>query len=656
MCGIAGIARRRPSGVATGTLGRMAAAIRHRGPDGYGFFSGSRVGLAHVRLSIVDLAGGAQPMATDDQRIIVVYNGEIYNHIELRRELTSRGHEFRTRSDTEVLLHGYEEWGTHLLSRLNGQFAFALYDRRTETIFLARDRFGVRPLFYAQQDGAIYFGSEVKALLASGELEAALDPLGLDEIATFWAAVPPRTAFRGVSSLEPGTFGLWRDGVLALHRYYELDFPDASVEPADAVERLDEIMVSGVGMRLRADVPVGAYLSGGLDSTITTVLAAAASPHQLRSFSIGFDDERFDETPFQRTVAEVIGTLHSSTRVGGDSIANSLHDVIWHTETPILRTAPVPMYHLAKLTKDSGIKVVLTGEGADELFLGYDIFKEVSVRRFCLRRPDSAWRQRLFDRLYPYLFEKARSGEFWRRFFLSAADATDPVFSHLPRWLLTSRMKAFFSADMKAELAQADAVGDLRASLPTRFFGWSPLNQAAYLEMTTLLSPYLLSSQGDRMAMAHGVEGRYPFLDHRLFEFTAALPTGSRLRGLHEKELLRRWARRVLPASLGERGKQPYRAPDAASFFGADSPDWIGDCLQEDALRRIGVFDPAAVAGLIRRCRAGLVTGFRENQALLAVLTTQLWHHHFIERPTTAMSLPVKGADVVLQDSVAAHS
>lgn len=655
MCGIAGIARRLPSGVATDTLGRMAAAIRHRGPDGYGFYSGARVGMAHVRLRIVDVNGGAQPMATDDQQLIVVYNGEIYNHIELRRELTSRGHKFRTRSDTEVLLHGYEEWGTQMLRRLNGQFAFALYERRTETLFIARDRFGVRPLFYSRHDGALYFGSEIKALLASGEIVAAMDPLGFDEIATFWAACPPRTPFAGISSLEPGTFALWRDGALGIHRWYELDFPDAATEPADAVEQLDEIMVSGVDMRLRADVPVGAYVSGGLDSTITATLAAAASPHQLRTFSIGFADPRFDETPFQQAVAEVIGTQHASTSAGPCSIANSLHEVIWHTETPVLRTAPVPMYHLAKLTKECGIKVVLTGEGADELFLGYDIFKEVSVRRFCLRRPDSAWRQQLFDRLYPYLFEKGRSGEFWRRFFLSAADVTDPVFSHLPRWLLTARLKAFFSADLKAELAGADAIGDLRASLPTRFYGWSSLNQAAYLEMTTLLSPYLLSSQGDRMGMAHGVEGRFPFLDHRLFEFAAALPTGSRLRGLREKELLRRWAKRILPASLGVRGKQPYRAPDAASFFGDGAPEWVEDFLQPAALRRVGVFDPAIVDGLLKRCRAGLATGFRENQALLAVLTTQLWHHHFMERPTAAMSLPLKGADVVMRQSVEEH-
>ena len=304
---------------------------------------------------------------------------------------------------------------------------------------------------------------------------------------------------------------------------------------------------------MRADVPVGAYVSGGLDSSITASLAATASPHTLRSFSIAFEDPRFDESVYQREVAAAIGSIHEVASIGSQSIAEIFPKVLWQCETPLLRTAPVPMYQLAKLTKQSGIKVVLTGEGADELFLGYDLFKEVSVRRFCLRRPESVYRQRLFDRLYPYLSVPNRGGEFWRRFFLEAGQPSDPLFSHLPRFLLSSRTKEFYTPEFRTGLGGIDVIAELRASLPTRFFAWSPLNRAAYLEMTTLLSTYLLSSQGDRMAMAHGVEGRFPFLDHRLFEFAAALPTGSRLRGLREKEVLRRWAARVLPPRIKAR-------------------------------------------------------------------------------------------------------
>jgi len=630
----------------------MAAAIRHRGPDGYGFYVGQRVGFAHVRLSIVDIAAGSQPMTNEDGQIVITYNGEIYNHPELRRELEAAGHVFRTRCDTEVLVHGYEEWGVNVLQRLNGQFAFAIYDRNNETVFIARDRFGVRPLFYAQPHNAFYFGSEIKAILASGEVDAGIDPRGMDEVFTFWAARAPRTPFAGIAALEPGTYGIWKDGALWLRRYYELDYPEANAEPGDVIERLDEIMLRSVGMRLRADVPVGAYLSGGLDSSITASLAATASPHTLRSFSITFDNPRFDESEFQREVASDVGSIHAITAIGPNSIADSFPDVLWHTETPLLRTAAVPMYHLAKLTRDSGIKVVLTGEGADELFLGYDLFKEVQVREFCLRRRGSAWRERLLDRLYPDLMGQSRGGEFWRRFFLDAGPRSDPLFSHLPRFLLGSRIKDFYAPEFRAGIGGINVMAELRASLPARFFGWSSLNKAAYLEMTTLLASYLLSSQGDRMAMAHGVEGRFPFLDHKLYEFASALPTGSKLRGLKEKEVLRRWAARILPPRISARTKQPYRAPDAPSFFGANAPAWIADHLSGDAIRRVGIFSPTAVEGLVRRCNAGRVTGFRENQAMIGILSTQLWHNQFIEKTIDVAPLPAHGASVLLSDTL----
>ena len=656
MSGIAGIVRQFPTGVSVDLLGRMAASVRHRGPDGYGFYVGQRVGFAHVRLSVVDIAGGAQPLTNEDGQVVVTYNGGIYNHPELRRELEEKGHVFRTRSDTEVLVHGYEEWGVNLLKRLNGQFAFAIYDRNTETVLIARDRFGVRPLFYAQRKGALYFGSEVKAILACGEVEAALDRRGLDEIFTFSAARPPRTPFAGIASLEPGTYGILKDGALWLHRYYELDYPEAVAEPADVVERLDELMLRSVGMRLRGDVPVGAYVSGGLDSSITASLAASASPQTLRSFSITSADPRFDESEFQREVARDVGSIHADAGITQAGIALSFPEVLWHTETPLLGTAPVTMYHLARLARNSGIKVVLTGEGADELFLGYDLFKEVSVRRFCQRQPGSLGRQRLFDRIYPAMIGQERGGESWRNFLLRAGAPTDPLFSHLPRFLLSAHAKEFYSPEFTSGLGGIDVLSELRGSLPVRYFGWSSLNQAAYLEMTTHLSPYLLSSQGDRVAMAHGVEGRFPFLDHRLFEFAAALPTGSRLRGLREKEVLRRWSSRILSPRIKDRRKQPPRAPGAPSFFGPGAPGWIGDHLTPEALRRVGVFSPASVAGLVRRCRAGLTSEDRENQSIVGVLSTQLWHHQFIDRLALPTALSVRGASVMLSETTPAFT
>lgn len=655
MCGIAGIARHHPSGVSLHSLGRMAAAIRHRGPDSYGFYAGRKVGLAHVRLNVVDAEGKGQPLANEDGQIVVASTCEVFNHPELRHELERRGHVFRTRCHAEVLVHGYEEWGTGLLQRLDGQFAFAIYDRNRETVFLARDRFGVRPLFYAQRNGDLYFGSEVKAILASGEVEPSLDPRGLDEVLRFGAARPPRTPFSGIASLEPGTYGIWEDGALWLRHYYELDYPEATEEPPDVIEQLDELMLRSVGMRLRADVAVGAYLSGGLDSSITASLARSASLHPLKSFSISYAIPEFDESLRQEEVAAALGSVHAASVIEMETIARSLPDVLWHTETPLLRSTPALMFHLAKLTKECGINVVVGGDGADEIFLGNDLFKEVSVRRFCLRRPESMARRRLFDRIYPAMAYERQAPESVGRVLLEAGHPTDPLFSHLPRFL-SSRIDDFYNGEFRAALGGIDVVCELRASLPTRFFGWSSLNQAAYLEMTTRLSPYLLSSHGDRMTMAHGVEGRYPFLDHRVFEFASALPTGSRLRGLRGKEVLRRWASRILPRRVESERKRPPSAPDTQSFFLPNSPSWVGDHLTNEALRRVGIFSASAVGGLVRRCRAGLSPVLGESEAMLGVLSTQLWYYQYIESAMLIPALAASQASVLLGDAAPVQS
>jgi asparagine synthase (glutamine-hydrolysing) len=653
MCGIAGIARQDASGVSVHSLGRMAAAIRHRGPDGYGFYTGRKVGLAHVRLAVVDSEGPGQPIANEDGQIVVVSTCEVFNHPELRQELLSRGHVFRTRCHAEVLVHGYEEWGTGLLQRLDGQFAFALYDRNQESVFVARDRFGMRPLFYAQRNGDFYFGSEIKAVLATGEVEAALDPRGLDEVLRFGAARPPRTPFSGIAALEPGTYGIWKDGALWLRHYYELDYPEASEEPEDVVEQLDEIMLRSVGMRLRADVAVGAYLSGGLNSSITASLARSASPHPLRSFSITYAIRELDKSLRQEEVAAAVGSHHTSAVVEMDTVAQTFPDVLWHAETPLLHTNPALMYHLAKVTKESGISVVVGGDGANEIFLGDDLFKEESVRRFCLRRPQSQMRPRLFGRIERCAAEQWGSEDTLRRSLLESAQASDPLFSHLPLFL-SSRIDEFYTPEFKDGLGGIDVIRELRASLPTRFFGWSPLNQAAYLEMTTRLSPYLLASHGDRMTMAHGVEGRYPFLDHRLFEFAAALPTWSRLRGLRGSEVLRRWAARILPGQVKPAEDAMPSAPYAESFFLPTSPSWVGDHLTTEALKRVGIFSAAAVAGLVRRCRPGSNPRLGENRAMVGVLSTQFWHHQFLESALLVSPLPTKDASVMLGDRVPA--
>jgi asparagine synthase (glutamine-hydrolysing) len=608
----------------------MAHAIRHRGPDDSNIYTGERVGLAHVGLR-VDLDGGAQPFSNVDDRIIIALDGAIFNRRELRGELESAGYRFRTASDAELLVQAYERWGEAMLNRLNGDFAFALYDRRHELVFLARDRFGVRPLFMSLVRGDLHFASEIKALLASGELRAELDLQGLDEVFSLCAARAPRTIFRHVEQLEPGSCCTWSGGRLRRRRYYDPLYHEASIEPAGALETLDHLMKSSVALRMRTDAPVGGYLSGGLDSSITCALAARVESDPLRTFSVTSNDPQCDESDQHSRIASLLSTRHGVVQIGANGIAEVFPDVIWHAETPLLRTKPAARYLLGRAARDAGVKVVLAEEGSNELFLGYDLFKETMIRLFCLRQPESRLRAKLFERLYPDLALTAQAGDFWRRFFLNASPPEDALFSHIPRFLLAARIKDFYSPEIRLALAGSDPLAELRQSLPQSFSNWSPENRASYVELTTQLPSYLLSSMGDRVTKAHGVESRFPFLDHRLFEFAAGLPSRSKLLGLREKEILRRWASQFLPFVVTER-KDTYRPADASSFFNDSPSDYVRDLLSPGAIRQTGIFDAPSVAGLLRRCVAGRVTSAGESQALVAILSTQLWHHAFVEQ------------------------
>ncbi len=651
MCGFAGYsgegfgAERAPS-----LLSAMGQAIAHRGPDGHGIWTGPGIGLSHVRLSIVGLSDGQQPMTSADGRYTIAFNGEIFNYVELRAELKARGAIFRTGSDTEVLLQLYAHDGEACLQKLNGDFAFAIWDATERKLLLARDRMGVRPLFYTEHKGTLYFASEVKALLTVPGIAAELDPFALDQIFTLWAPIAPRTAFRNIFELEPGQMLVREKGTNRLSSYWELDFPDAGdcAPDADPSGELRALLTDAVRLRMRADVPVGSYLSGGLDSSLISALAAPMAPNGLNTFSVTFDSAEHDESSFQQQVASALGTHHRSIAASPRTIATAFPDIIRFTERPILRTAPAPLYTLAGLVRETGMKVVLTGEGADEVFAGYDIFREAKVRRFCARQPGSKIRPHLFRKLYPYLPGlKQQSAEYLSAFFnVSGTDPSDPLFSHRPRMKSTAAAKIFYSADLRQTLGDYDAAEELSTRLPERFGRWHPLHQAQYLETRLLLPGYILSSQGDRMAMAHGIEGRFPFLDHRLVEFAAKLSPDAKLKGLREKHILREAAKGLLPDSVTQRQKQPYRAPDSSSFTGpgTDEQAYVSEALSERAVAATGLFDPMAVSRLHGKCRKQPVAGFRDNAAFVGILSTQLWAENFagkqalIEAPTPLKS------------------
>ncbi len=554
-----------------------------------------------------------------------------------KKELIERGREFRTKSDTETILHAYAEFGPQCVQSFNGDFAYAIWDRPNQRLVMARDRMGVRPLYYTVHDGVLIFASEVKSLFLYPGLKCELDPLGLDQTFTFWAPLAPRTAFKDIHELPPGCQLVAEHGVLKVTPYWTLRYPArgerARLSQPEAEEQVKALLADATRIRMRADVPVGAYLSGGFDSSATTALAKEHND-RLRTFSLEFESPELDESPYQRTLVQALRTDHSALRCSGADIARSFPAVIRHTERPVVRAAPAALYLLSRQVRDHGFKVVLTGEGADEVFGGYDIFKEAAVRRFWARQPQSKWRPLLLRRLYPYLGGlQSQPAAYLEAFFRAGLDAADDgLFSHLPRFALTRRISQFYSPELRTTINGYQPMEDLRSQLPPEFGTWHPLSRAQYLETRCLLPGYILSSQGDRVAMAHAVEGRFPFLDHRVVELGAGLPPAMKVHGLKEKYVLRQALGRALPREIVERPKQPYRAPDSESFVHEQAPRYVEALLEPRAIARAGYFEPRAVARLAAKCRAtrGAVSA-GDNMAFMAVLSTQLLHSCYVE-------------------------
>ncbi|HXV57296.1 MAG TPA: asparagine synthase (glutamine-hydrolyzing) [Gaiellaceae bacterium] len=661
MCGIAGIYARPDTSASRELLLTMAGELRHRGPDGTGLYEDGRFGMTSVRLAIVDLAGGDQPLTNEDGRYWVMQNGEIYNYVELMAELEGLGHRFATSCDTEVIAHAYEEWGPACLDRLNGDFALAVWDRRERELFLARDRFGVRPLFVAELGGDLVFASEAKAVLRHLAARRELDRAGLVEAFTTWCISPDASAFAGIRELAPAHYLLaGPGGIREERRWWDLRFlPGADPPPAERAElaeRLDELLGDATRLRLRADVPVAAYLSGGLDSSAIVAHALEQMDETLYAFGIGFEDPRFDESDYQDRLVGDRGLDLTRVTIGARDIAELLPRTVELTEKPTLRTAPAPLLRLSRAVREAGLKVVTTGEGADELFGGYDLFRENKVRRFWAREPDSALRPLLLTRLNAFIGKDLkRSGAFLVGFYRRGlTDVDDPLYSHRLRFANTSRLLTLLDGDVLADAAgRGDPAERLEARLPSWFGEMTPLGQAQYLEITTFLNGYLLHSQGDRMLMGHSIEGRFPFLDYRVAELAGALPDSLRLRGLQEKYLLRKAVEKRLPPAIAARKKRPYRAPIVGAFVGPDAPAYVRELLAPERLTAAGLFDPEAVARIVRKCEAGAprdAVSETDEMALVGVLSTMLLHERFVESPALAEPLEpdrvVVGAEV----------
>ena len=633
MCGLLGCV----GPLATKSLALSMRHLNHRGPDEQHWHTEDGLFLGHARLSIIAPSNGQQPIYSADRNIILVCNGEIFNHQQLRKELTARGHQFQTDSDSEVILHLYREVGMECLDALEGQFAFAIWDKHSQQLHLARDRTGILPLFYYQRGESLFFASEIKALLPHLSQSPILNPNSLKEIFTFWSPLAGHTQFGGIQQLRPGHKSVFTEGNLSESCYWDWQFPTDGNFLTDELQARDEfsrLLQDSVATRQVADTQVASFLSGGLDST--SVVASCAN--KPKTYSIGFScSKQHDESSFQAEAADYFSVERHHSNCTPAQLADDFSNTIWHTECSILRTAPTPLRQLAQTVHDDGIKVVLTGEGADEILGGYDIFKETKIRQFWARQPNSKSRPALLSKLYPYMEGNLSSSQgYLEKFFSIGLDnPQQPFFSHLPRWNTTRACQQFFSEDFKQTLQHYNPVDKLEQSLPAAFNDWHWLNRAQYIEAHTLLSGYLLPSQSDRMLMSASVEGRYPFLDHKLIEFCNKLHPKLKIKGLNEKWLLKAVMQGKIPESIRNRSKQPYRAPDSASFFNLSSNlnqhPIVEAMMNPEKIKDYGYFCPTKVNFLLKKLARGATGNQRDNMAFVGILSTQIWHKHFIE-------------------------
>jgi len=642
MCGIAGILRfDRAARVEPGPLRAMADALAHRGPDDEGQFIDGNVGLAHRRLSIIDLEGGQQPLFNEDRSVVVVFNGEIYNYADLTADLAAHGHVFATRSDTETIVHSYDERGERCVEDFRGMFAFALWDRRRRRLLLARDRLGIKPLYYFMGPGLLAFASEIKALLEHPEVPREVDPESLDLYLSLRYVPGPRTLFRGIRKLPPGHTLVWDERGLRVREYWDLaghvgpeNRPDDPGDGREPRRRFAELLEESVRLRLNSEVPLGVFLSGGLDSTTVLAMMRKISPGgRLRTFSVGYEsssgeEEQANEFDYARLAAESFGAEHNELKLRDTDFRDFLPDLVWHLDEPVADPACVPLYFISRLAREE-ITVVLSGEGADEILAGYGIYR----RMLALERM-----HRLGGRLVGFAASAAAAagapGERLRHALRLAALPLAVRYRGVSRGFLPEA-KARLLGRGDAESNGGAAGDELLDEVFGRHFaavaGAPALDQMLYADLKTWLPDDLLV-KADKMTMANSQELRVPFLDHRLVELAASLPPQCKLRRGTGKALLRDAVAGLVPPAIVERTKRGFPVPTAALLRR------LGDFSRELLLGRDAAcrswFDPAAVERLLAEHESGAA---RRDQEIWSLLVFELWHGVFVDRRCGSM-------------------
>jgi asparagine synthase (glutamine-hydrolysing) len=637
MCGITGIVDMRGERPIDESLLRaMNGVIGHRGPDGDGFHFEPGVGFGHRRLSIIDLEGGKQPLYNEDHTVVVTYNGEIFNFMEVERELLQRGHTFRTRSDTEVIVHAWEEWGVECLKRFNGMFAFAVWDRRGKTLFIARDRLGVKPLYYAElADGRLIFGSELKALLLHPQLQRRIDPQAVEEYFAFGYVPDPKTIYRDVKKLEPGAYICMKRGDSHVRpvRYWDvpLDGERAPGQPAAAwEEELRARLKEAVRKRLVSDVPLGAFLSGGIDSSAVVAMMREIGAGHILTCSIGFDEPRYDESMYARMVAEAKHTDHKAETVA-TSDYSLVERLVGIYDEPYADSSAIPTYRVCELARRH-VTVALSGDGGDENLIGYRRYKLFAMEEQVRSRVPLGLRKAIFGplgSLYPKLDWAPRVLRGKTTFQALARDAVAAYFHGVS--ICSNEMRAaLFSPEFRRELGGYGAEEVFRQHVRGKTFN-DPLKMVQYLDFKTYLPGDILTKV-DRASMAHSLEVRTPFLDYELVEWVSSLPSAIKLKGGEGKHILKRSLAPLLPHEVLYRNKMGFAVPLDVWFRGS-LRDHIADTVRGRRLAESGLFDPAMLARIV----ADHQSGRRDHSAILWSL---LMFDGFLRQNATPGAVP----------------
>lgn len=621
MCGIAGLLAQNENPRSSEVLNLMLQSIFHRGPDEDGSLVAGPLAMGMRRLSIIDLADGTQPMFDESGRYGIVFNGEIYNYRELREDLLKRGHQLKTHSDTEVIVHLYEECGEKCVDQLRGMFGFAIWDQHLQELFIARDRLGIKPMYFTQVGGDFVFGSEIKAILMHPEVKRSVDTIALSQYLSLKYVPAPRTLFEGIESLEPGHWLKVRQGrVVQKQRYWELSFekPSKILSEPEYIEQLLALLRETVGIHLRSDVPFGAFLSGGLDSSTIVALMAEQLSSPVNTFSVGFDGEGIqDELPYAQQVADAFGCSHHTLKINSDDFIGLAEKVLWHLDQPIADQATIATQMVAKLARQH-VKMVLTGEGGDELFAGYARYAGERYSPYTSWLPSIAGAGvRAIGKRLPGLRRAKIAIQ-----ALTIKDEAKRFSNWFPMFNDEAKAGLFASAYRHLSAGAAEIFGQHLARCNAK----APVDRMLYVDSKLWLVDYLLL-RGDKLTMANSLEARVPLLDHKLVEFAGQLPANLKLNGSTRKYLLKQVARRLLPAQIIDRKKQGFPIP-IERWLRREAAPMMRDLLSESCLRQRGYFDAEFVARRIREHTSGFADHSTE---LWGLMSFEMWMREFID-------------------------